>query len=197
MRKSQFAVLIGVSKPQVSKYVADGAILMSDGGVEVDVEESLARLQGRLDETKRQRAVAIWSGRAGAPSARAPADAPAGKQLSGKARHDEARAELAELELAQRKGELLEVRDVEERADEAVQALRETMASGRREDADQICAKFGVPAERATALARELHTRDERALGRFARAMDALARTDHGGAEDANPVRVASPDPPG
>lgn len=196
MRKSQFAVLIGVSKPQVSKYVADGAILMTEGGVEVDVDESLARLEGRLEETKRQRALAIWSGKnSGAPTRSA--DPAGGKPLSGKARHDEARAELAELELAQRKGELLEVRDVEERADEAVQALRETMASGRREDADQICAKFGVPAERATALARELHTRDERALGRFARAMDALARTDHGGVEDANPVRVASPDPPG
>ena len=196
MRKSQFAVLIGVSKPQVSKYVADGAILMTEGGVEVDVDESLSRLEGRLEETKRQRALAIWSGKnSGAPTRSA--DPAGGKPLSGKARHDEARAELAELELAQRKGELLEVRDVEERADEAVQALRETMASGRREDADQICAKFGVPAERATALARELHTRDERALGRFARAMDALARTDHGGAEDANPVRVAAPDPPG
>ena len=196
MRKSQFAVLIGVSKPQVSKYVADGAILMTEGGVEVDVDESLSRLEGRLEETKRQRALAIWSGKnSGAPAR--PANPAGGKPLSGKARHDEARAELAELELAQRKGELLEVRDVEERADEAVQALRETMASGRREDADQICAKFGVPAERATALARELHTRDERALGRFARAMDALARTDHGGVEDANPVRVASPDPPG
>lgn len=192
MRRSQFAALIGVSKQQVGKYVSDGTVLLD--GADVDVEESLARLEGRLDETKRQRALAMWSGRStsvprsaasGAPGA---PGAPA-KALSGKARHDEARAELAELELAQRKGELLETADVEAKADEAVQALRETMAAGRREDADQICAKFGIPAERATALARELNTRDERALGRFARAMAVLA-FDEGVADvETNPVR--------
>ncbi len=191
MRRSQFAALIGVSKQQVGKYVADGAVLL-DGAL-VDVEESLARLEGRLDETKRQRALAMWGGRS--PSSSAGAGPAAGghgaaKPLSGKARHDEARAELAELELAQRKGELLEVDDVETRADEAIQALRETMAAGRREDADQICAKFGIPAERATALARELNARDERALGRFARAMAALAQTEGDGELETNPVRL-------
>lgn len=193
MRRSQFAALIGVSKQQVGKYVADGAVLL-DGAL-VDVEESLARLEGRLDETKRQRALAMWGGRSASSSAGVGAGAATGghgpaKPLSGKARHDEARAELAELELAQRKGELLEVDDVEARADEAIQALRETMAAGRREDADQICAKFGIPAERATALARELNARDERALGRFARAMAALALTEADGEIETNPVRL-------
>lgn len=191
MRRSQFAALIGVSKQQVGKYVADGAVLL-DGAL-VDVEESLARLEGRLDETKRQRALAMWGGRSASSSAGAGPAAGghgAAKPLSGKARHDEARAELAELELAQRKGELLEVDDVETRADEAIQALRETMAAGRREDADQICAKFGIPAERATALARELNARDERALGRFARAMAALALTEADGEIETNPVRL-------
>lgn len=191
MRRSQFAALIGVSKQQVGKYVADGAVLL-DGAL-VDVEESLARLEGRLDETKRQRALAMWGGRSASSSAGARPAAGghgAAKPLSGKARHDEARAELAELELAQRKGELLEVDDVETRADEAIQALRETMAAGRREDADQICAKFGIPAERATALARELNARDERALGRFARAMAALAQTEADGEIETNPVRL-------
>ena len=175
MRRSQFAELIGVSKQQVGKYVSDGAVLVDGAGV--DVEESLGRLEGRLDESKRQRALAVWGGRSGALRSGVVAtnqSAPA-KALSGKARHDEARAELAELELAQRKGELLETADVEARADEAVQALRETMAAGRREDAAQICSKFGISAEKATALARELNVRDERALGRFARSMAALA----------------------
>ena len=191
MRRSQFAALIGVSKQQVGKYVADGAVLL-DGAL-VDIEESLARLEGRLDETKRQRALAMWGGRSASSSAGAGPAAGghgAAKPLSGKARHDEARAELAELELAQRKGELLEVDDVETRADEAIQALRETMAAGRREDADQICAKFGIPAERATALARELNARDERALGRFARAMATLAQTEADGEIETNPVRL-------
>nr|WP_314123301.1 hypothetical protein [uncultured Brevundimonas sp.] len=188
MRRSQFAALIGVSKQQVGKYVSDGAVLLD--GADVDVEESLARLEGRLDEAKRQRALAMWGGRAASPSAPRPSGSgTAGKALSGKARHDEARAELAELELAQRKGELLETADVERKADEAVQALRETMAAGRREDADQICAKFGIPAERATALARELNTRDERALGRFARSMAVLAFDDGEDAIETNPVR--------
>lgn len=189
MRRSQFAALIGVSKQQVGKYVSDGTVLLD--GADVDVEESLARLEGRLDETKRQRALAMWSGRSTSAPRSAASGAPGApaKALSGKARHDEARAELAELELAQRKGELLETADVEAKADEAVQALRETMAAGRREDADQICAKFGIPAERATALARELNTRDERALGRFARAMAVLA-FDEGVADvETNPVR--------
>ncbi|WP_426019006.1 hypothetical protein [Brevundimonas sp. DWR2-3-1b1] len=189
MRRSQFAALIGVSKQQVGKYVSDGTVLLD--GADVDVEESLARLEGRLDETKRQRALAMWSGRSTSAPRSATSGAPGApaKALSGKARHDEARAELAELELAQRKGELLETADVEAKADEAVQALRETMAAGRREDADQICAKFGIPAERATALARELNTRDERALGRFARAMAVLA-FDEGVADvETNPVR--------
>lgn len=186
MRRSQFAALIGVSKQQVGKYVSDGTVLLD--GADVDVEESLSRLEGRLDEMKRQRALTMWSGRS--PSTpRSAAPGASGKALSGKARHDEARAELAELELAQRKGELLETADVERKADEAVQALRETMAAGRREDADQICAKFGIPAERATALARELNTRDERALGRFARAMATLAFDDGVADIVTNPVR--------
>lgn len=192
MRRSQFAALIGVSKQQVGKYVSDGAVLLD--GVLVDVEESLARLEGRLDEGKRQRALTMWGVRSSTAGARSSESHGGVKQLSGKARHDEARAELAELELAQRKGELLETADVEAKADQAVQALRETMAAGRREDADQICAKFGIPAERATALARELNVRDERALGRFARAMATLAHDDDDTALATNPVRPEAED---
>ena len=174
MRRSQFADLVGVSKQQVGKYVGDGAVVLD--GAMVDVGESLARLEGRLDEAKRLKALSLWSGRASAvpkPSAGAPL-----RTMTGKARHDEARAELAELELSRRKGELLEYSDVSARADEAVQALRETMAAARREDADKICAKFGLSSEKATALSRELAARDDRALARFSKMMAVLASED-------------------
>lgn len=183
MRRSQFAELIGVSKQQVSKYVADGAVVLEGSAVVVDA--SLAALEGRLDESKRQKALALVAERP-MISGLLPPSAP--KSLSGKARHDEARAELAELELAKRKGELVEASDVEQRAEEAVMALRETMIATRREDADVICAKFGIPADRATALARELSQRDDRALSRFAAAMEALASA--APAQGANAVRT-------
>lgn len=185
MRRSQFADLVGVSKQQVGKYVADGAVVLD--GSDVDVEASLAQLEGRLDEGKRQKALSLWGARSTTSAPSAGNASSSAKPLSGKARHDEAKAEMAELELAKLKGELLDAADVEARTDEAVQALRETMAAGRRSDADKICAKFGVPADKAAALARELADRDERAMGRFARAMGHLANGE-GELFEANPV---------
>lgn len=168
MNKARFAALIGVSGAQVSKY--GDAIVVSDGAV--DVEASLINLEGRLDEAKRQKALSAFGGNPA--GARPPADS-APRQASGKARYDDARAELAEIELAQKRGDLLSAADVELVAYEAVAAMREAQGGGRREFADRLCADFGIDASRAGALARKLAARDEISLGAFSQAMSAAA----------------------
>ena len=184
MNKSQFAALIGVSPQQVSKY--GDAVVCSAG--KVDVDASLANLEGRLDEEKRRKALAVWRGRAVQESAR-PSDA--ARPSSGKARFDDARAELAEIELAQKKGDLVPTADLEALAEAAVATLREAMKAGRREFADRLCAEFGISPDRAAALARKLGVRDEESLGRFSVAMASLAAAD--GAEPASePAQAAT-----
>jgi hypothetical protein len=168
MNKARFAELIGVSGAQVTKY---GDAIVIDGG-QVDVEASLANLEGRLDETKRQRALAVLGGLSAAakPAENAP------RQPSGKSRYDDARAQLAEIELAEKKGELLSAAEVEMVAYEAIAAMREAQAGGRREFADRLCADFGIDPSRAGALARKIAARDEVSLGAFSTAMAAASR---------------------
>jgi hypothetical protein len=169
MKRSAFAMLIGVSKQQVSKYVAGGAVVVADG--EVDVQASLALLEGRLDEAKRQRALASLGERR-SPQ---PPNQGSGAKPSARQEKDAVERDLKLLELGQKAGELVLVADVEDAAAQAVAAMREAFSNGRRDLAADICASFGLPPEKASALHRFLGVGFERALGTFAEAMASLA----------------------
>lgn len=170
MRRSQFASLIGVTKQQVSKY---NPYLVMDGD-QVLVDQSLAALEGHLDETKRQAALAVRAQTSGARQS-APAAASAPAQRSAKAEKEEIELALKRLEYGKQAGELVYAADVDAAARQAVQELREQAHQGHRETADGICTTFGLAPEKAVPLQRLLARRFEELMGRFAANMAVLA----------------------
>ncbi|MGC1302972.1 MAG: hypothetical protein WA840_11405 [Caulobacteraceae bacterium] len=179
MKRNAFASLCGISKQQVSKYAGVG--LLAVDGDQVDALASLANLQGRLDETKRQKALQLLAvkqpGHLG-PSGPAPAPPTGGSGVrpSAKAEKDEIERDLKRLEFGQKAGELVHVEDVRERAGQAIAAMREVFANSKRDIASDLCARFDIPAEKVTAIARFLGDKFELPLGRFATIAAALAK---------------------
>ena len=174
MNQAQFADLIGVSPQQVSKYVASGAVLVEDG--RVNVADSLMMLEGRLDEEKRQRALAKLEGANPVRQPSPPNQGSGGQRTAtAKQEKDAIDRDLRLLEYGQKAGDLVLAEDVEATAQRAVAEMREVFNNGRREDADLICSTFGVAPEKSGALARFLGTRFEAALGRFSAVMATLA----------------------
>jgi len=187
MRRQAFADLIGVSKQQVSKYVGAGAVVIDAGG-DVDVEASLALLEGRLDEEKRQRAIAVYAGseasEAAAPRTGAAAGPAATVRMTAKAEKDAVERDLKLLEYGRQAAELVSVRDVEAECEQAIAEMREAFAGGRRELAAKICTDFGLAPEKAIPLQRAMTAGFERCLGIFAQRMSTV-----GDPETANAVQ--------
>jgi hypothetical protein len=176
MKRSQFASLCGVSKQMIAKYAAGGFIVEADG--QVDAGASLALLEGRLDETKRAKALAALGA--------SPAMSPKGQgaiEKSARAQRDEVDLELKRLQYGREAGELVSVEDVDAASREAVASLREAFANRKRDIAQDICITFGLAPEKATPMTRFLNQRFEEVMGVFARDMAALA----------NPVRGPEP----
>ena len=186
MRRSAFADLIGVSKQMVSKYEAAGDIVVD--GVEVDAAASLAKLAGRLDEDKRQRALAFIGGEqrspiaAAAPPTLSPEPAPSAP--TARQERDAVERDLKRLRYGQEAGELVSAAEVADAAAAAVAEMREAFANGSRDLANEICAAFAVPSDKAPALKRHLASGFERALGRFSIAI--------GGQTPPEPARLSA-----
>lgn len=183
MKRSAFAALCGVSKQQISKYEGLGLVVVADG--QVDAGVSLAALEGRLDEAKRQRALQVL-GEAGVVESlehqphggallrrNAIEGAPA---RSAKAEKDEIERDLRRLEYGVKAGELVHVAAVQEQAAQAIAAMREAFANAKRDIAAELCARFDVAPEKVTAVARFLGDKFELPLSRFATIAAALAK---------------------
>lgn len=192
MRRTAFASLCSVTKQQVSKYERAGLLVFSAPD-QVDAAASLAAMEGRLDEEKRRRALAVLGDATAGPqpTSSRPARTPQG----AKAQKDEIELALKTIELGQATGALVLAADVDAAARDAISLMRESLHNGKRELAARICAAFGLPADRAGALARMIGDDFERALGRFARAATALARPDR--LAEGEPPADAAPSPPG
>jgi transcriptional regulator with XRE-family HTH domain len=194
MKRAAFATLCGVSRPMISKYESGGFIVVD--GDDVDAAASLAALEGRLDEDKRQRALAAL-GEVEAPrSAAAPtsaADAP--RAASAKAQKDEVELRLKQLQYGREAGELVSAEAVDAAARQAVTSLSEAFANRRREIAERICLQLGAAPDKASAIARLLGVEFEETLGVFAREMLTAASPDPAAANPAIPsASVAEPD---
>lgn len=180
MKRAAFATLCGVSKQMISKYAASGFVIENADGV--DAAASLAALDGRLDEAKRQAALAALASLEGAqPPAAISASAGVTLRPSAKAEKDEVELKLKRLQYGREAGELVNAEDVDIAARQAVTRMREVFGNRRREIADGVCAQFGVPAEKASALARHLAREFELAMGAFAEDMAALGAGDAAG----------------
>lgn len=175
MRRADFASLCQISRPMLSKYERSGDIVVTEG--EVDAGESLAKLAGRLDEDKRQAALANLGALGERRSSVMPPLArPASSTLTTPRQEKDAVArDLLLLQYGRQAGELVLVADVEDAAAQAVARMRETFANGSRDLANKICATFGLSTERAPPLKRLLSAEFERILGAFAESMAALS----------------------
>lgn len=180
MNAAGFAKLCGISKPMVSKYTADGLVIVHDRVV--DVEASLAMLEGRLNEEKRQSAIEAWSQISGTALTveRRPVARPVSKPevISAKAQKDEVDLALKRLEYATKARQVISVEEVDRRATEAVSVFREAISNTKRDAAKAFCAKFDLPPEYETPVMKMLHEFSEKALGRFAAACAAMAVPD-------------------
>ncbi len=174
MNSSEFAILCGISKAMVSKYNADGLIVMN--GKQVDARASLDGLAGRLNEDKRLLALEKLDAiEAGALTPEVPKTKVATARSIGqpaaptsfKARRDMFSSFNAELDYRKKAGELLLAADVAQQAQLAIEAMREKFSNDRREMAQKLCAQFDLPADRVGAVMRFLSDQFEATLGRF------------------------------
>ncbi|MFI4933045.1 MAG: hypothetical protein ACHP7N_00335 [Caulobacterales bacterium] len=170
MRRSAFAQLAGVSRQMISKYAKAGFIFEGPEGVEAST--TLLLLEGRLDEGKRQAALAALKTLGNA----APSSIATPEHRSAKAEKDEVELQLKRLQYAREAGQLVAAADVDAAARQAVASMREAFGNRRRDTAAAICAQFGLPADKAPPLARFIAQEFEATLGVFADAMAALAR---------------------
>lgn len=174
MKRADFAALVGISRPMLSKYETAGCVVIV--GNEVEPVGTLANLAGRLDEAKRRQALKSIGAEMDAPAeAEAPPMAPKPRIQTARQDLDEIKRDIARLDYGERAALLVLASAVEDAATQAVADMREVFANSRRDAAAEICAKFNLPPENAGPMQRLLNVYFERALGRFSEAMARLA----------------------
>lgn len=187
--QAEFARLCAISHQMVSKYAADGRLVRGESGL-IDAEASLQQLAGHLDEQKRL--TALEKLRFAAPGAaqdtQKPPPGSSGKGAKGEL--DEIRRDLARLELEQKAGNLVAVAAVEERAFNAIAAMRQALESTRRETSERLASDLGLTPDRAPVIARALQRYTNAAQAAF---VQILLET---GADDAGDVAAHVADPP-
>lgn len=173
LSQSKFAELCGVSPAMISKYSRGGYIAFA-GGL-VDARESLARLNGHLDEGKRRAAIerlkdggeaastgeglfsVIEGGRSGRDSALGAEDEPS----SWRARRDKYAALQAEIAYYQQIGALVPVADVEAAIEDAIAIFWTETEQKMKIEAAEIASALGLNADQAGRL-KEMMVRQTR-----------------------------------
>lgn len=175
MKRIEFARLCDISPSLVTKYDEQGLIVFSAPKI-VDVRATLDALAGRLDETKRQAALArLASGDLPPAPAANDTPAPAPATRNAKTALDELRRDAVALDLARKAGDVIPIADVEAAIQEAVSALQNAFEIETRACADQLTIDLGLAADRSAMLTRRLRSLSTRARARFAAELAKLA----------------------
>ena len=139
LSQAEFAELIGVKPPMVTRYKQRGRLVMTADGKRVDVVKSIARLRDGHDPARGGDRTAPAARETGA--ARGQSDMPTAREAFGPsptgvlvyqdeaAREKRAAAQLRELELAERAGALVPAADVEFQVFNMARAAREALMS--------------------------------------------------------------------
>lgn len=177
MKPADFARLCDVSTSMVSKYKRLG-FLRTDAAGLVDVRASLAALQGTMDERRRKAALDRLA-LVGAPAAPSITVLPAADAArTPKAEREHWDAISAKLRAQKEASQLIEIAAVETVLADAIAAFRASADSARADQADRIAAAFGIPADKAPALARQLKGMINAALSAFVAELDKLGVVD-------------------
>ena len=174
MKRVEFARLIDVSPSLVTKYADDGLIIFSDADAKrVDARATLDALAGRLDETKRQAAIAKLNAAPANESEAPPAPSPAAR--NAKTALDELRRDSVALDLAKRAGDVIPIVQVEHAIMDAIAKLQSVFEVEAATTADRLAIDLGLSADRKPALPRALRSLCTRARAAFAAEMAKLA----------------------
>lgn len=175
MKRVEFARLCEIAPSMVTKYTEQGFVVFSAPKV-VNAAATLAALAGRLDEPKRQAALArLASGEIPAAPAANDTPAPAPATRNAKTALDELRRDAVALDLARKAGDVVPIVDVEAAIQEAVSALQNAFDIETRACADQLTIDLGLAADRSAMLTRRLRSLSTRARARFAAELAKLA----------------------
>lgn len=179
--QAEFARLIGVSRAMVSRYRADGRLVIV--GEKVDELASLQRLRGTLNEDKRLSALARIGGDPTPPGPISPRVPISGATfetdpLAGndRARRERIIADLKQIELDERLGRLVSAEEVRKAIEGVVSTFWSELQRRQRDDADTISAVLRLDAEAARVFRAELAKRDAAMRRDFAMALSKMAR---------------------
>lgn len=168
MKLSAFARLCSIDRKTAATYASQGLVAYSAPMV-VDPAESLRLLAGRLNEGKRQAALAQLSGVAKDEAA------PPVTATNARVATDELKRDKIALELAERAGDLIPLAEVEAAALDAIQAMQSAFDVESRATADQLAIDLGLTADRSAMLLRRLRSLSIRARARFSAEMAKIA----------------------
>lgn len=175
MKRKDFADFVGIGPSMVTKYADDGLIVFSSPK-DVDVPATLAALAGRLNEEKRQDALARWeAGDIAAPANEHATSAPPLSARNAKQALDELRRDSVALDLAKRAGDVIPIADVEAVIVSAIAELQSAFDVEASATTDRLIIDLGLAADRHPVLKRQLRSLLTRARARFAAAMASLA----------------------
>lgn len=181
MKQAEFADLCSVSAMAISKHKAQGRIVFHGG--RVDPAASLAALEGHLDESKRRAALKRLGGAPEGAETEAvePSEAVVGADnvldfpTSPMARKQLAEAQLRELDLAERAGQLVLASDVEAVIKDAVATFFAECDRRMKQDVDMIASDLNLTMGQAKDLRGLLADRQRRLRVAYAESMERAA----------------------
>jgi transcriptional regulator with XRE-family HTH domain len=181
MLQKDFARLVGVTPQMVSKYRAEGRLVIDADG-RVLAAASLEALAGYMDETRRREALEKVRfleelGDGGRPTrARRPVLAPERHDSRDELR--QVQLQMAQLRLALERGELMPVSRAEELAYDAVQAMRQAFDAGLKRCVGDLVTELGLLPTAAGKIERALRQRFIEVQTQVAERMQAPRQSD-------------------
>ena len=167
MKRKSFATIAGISAAMVSKYEAGGAIVIVDG--EVEPYESLARLAGRLNDAKWEKANTQLEALRRLHPTIFPICDPGGAERPATSRQQRAAIELdlKRRESAERAAGLVLASEVADGFDDAAAKLKDLFDREAPAIAAEICREFDLKVSDAESVAEILQGAFTRSLAAF------------------------------
>lgn len=171
LTQADFAELVGVTQPMVSKWKKAGHLALGEKG-RIEAGPSLDSLAGILDDALH--AVALQKLATFAPKNTAPAPQP--QTLNSRQEKDHWHAQIMAMKYAREAGQVCDVIAVEAHAAAAVEEFKLAIAQTTQDAAKSIARNFGIHADKIPVLRRTLSIEMvERAQQNFADRMANLA----------------------
>jgi phage terminase Nu1 subunit (DNA packaging protein) len=158
LTQAEFADLVGVTQPMVSKWKARGNLVLGDKG-RIDPAASLTALTGILNDDLHAKAIAKLANiDTDSPATRQEPEHPAPESPTQNARQerDHWQAQLSALKYAREAGQVCDTAAVESLACDAINELKAALDQTVQDAAKSIAKDFGIHADKVPTLRRAL-----------------------------------------